>query len=403
MGWSPRYFVRDLDLINQITIKDFDCFPDHTPYVTDDVHELLSKSLVNLTGQKWRDMRATLSPAFTGSKMRHMFELVAECAEDIAEYFKKQVKPEAPIDCDVKDAFVRCTVNIIASCAFGIRIDCLEDPNNEFYLASQQLGFTSGMSLIKYLFVAALPKFSKWMGIDLFDKRACDFFCSIVKENMEARQRNNIERPDLIHLLMQVRSGRNIEQSSDEENDAFAAVEESDIGKSAVKRRWTDREIMAQCFLFFMAGSDSSANLMTFISYELALNPDVQEKLLEEVRGTHETLNGKRIDYDTLQGMKYMDQVVSETLRLWPQGVLLDRICVRDYDVPGSEGRLQIKQGQTINLSPYLLHTDPKSFADPDKFDPERFSEENRAAIKPGTYIPFGAGPRNCIGNLVNS
>lgn len=103
-----------------------------------------------------------------------------------------------------------------------------------------------------------------------------------------------------------------------------------------------------------MAGSDSSANLMTFIGYELSKHPDIQQILFNEVNKIDESLNGKTIDYDTLQKKKYMDQVVCETLRLWPQGSLLDRLCVKDYRYrlsPVNNDSLEIKKGQTVNFT----------------------------------------------------
>lgn len=72
----------------------------------------------------------------------------------------------------------------------------------------------------------------------------------------------------------------------------------------------------SQCFLFFFAGFDTTSNMLTFLTYELCVNPDIQQKLYEEIIDTNENLDGKRIDYDTLQKMKYMDQVVSEGLRM---------------------------------------------------------------------------------------
>lgn len=92
--------------------------------------------------------------------------------------------------------------------------------------------------------------------------------------------------------------------------------------------------------------------------------------------------------------------VVSETLRLWPPAAQIDRSCTKDYDVDLDNGkRITIKKGQIIFLPIYHIHRDARFFADPENFDPQRFSDDNKDSIAPGSYIPFGMGPRICIGS----
>lgn len=113
-------------------------------------------------------------------------------------------------------------------------------------------------------------------------------------------------------------------------------------------------------------------------------------------------LGGKRIKYDDLQTMKYLDQVISEVLRKWPTGILLDRICTKDCTIDIGDGKqIKIDKGSYMKVPAVGIHRDPKYYPDPEKFDPERFSDENRDRLIPGTYIPFGLGPRNCIGKLI--
>lgn len=129
------------------------------------------------------------------------------------------------------------------------------------------------------------------------------------------------------------------------------------------------------------------------------VNPDIQQKLYEEIVKTREQLGGKRVSYDVLQKMKYMDQVICETLRKWPPAIQLGRLCVRDYLYDdGNKLKFLFEKGREFSISIYGIQHDPKYFPDPEKFDPERFSDENKNNIVPGTYIPFGIGPRNCIG-----
>lgn len=216
---------------------------------------------------------------------------------------------------------------------------------------------------------------------------------------MAMRQNNNIHRPDMINLLMQAREGNlqyQAEEKSKDTPEGFATVDESEVGKISVTRKWSDNELIAQCFLFFAAGLDTSSSALTFAAYELVANPDVQQKLYEEIAEVQ--LGGKRITYDVIQKMKYLDQVVSETLRKWPGAVQTDRLCTKDYIYDDGKLKFKIEKGSSIIFPVYGVHHDPKYYPNPDKFDPERFSDENKHKILPSAYAPFGVGPRNCIG-----
>lgn len=139
--------------------------------------------------------------------------------------------------------------------------------------------------------------------------------------------------------------------------------------------------------------------MLTFAAYELAVNTDIQTRLFEEVRATSESIADKRLNYDALQKMKYMDQVVTEMLRKWPPALLTDRLCNRDYIFDdGTDTKFLIEKGRTVWVPISAIHRDPNYWPEPDKFDPERFNDENKKYIVPGTFLPFGSGPRNCLG-----
>lgn len=135
---------------------------------------------------------------------------------------------------------------------------------------------------------------------------------------------------------------------------------------------------------------------MSFALYELALNPDIQDKLAEEIRDSISEHDDK-ITYDSLQEMKYLDKVVSETLRKYPPTGNLFRQCTKQYKIPGTNVVLD-KQSRVF-ISVHAIHRDPKYYPNPDKFDPERFTPEEKAKRHPMTYMPFGEGPRMCIGS----
>lgn len=94
----------------------------------------------------------------------------------------------------------------------------------------------------------------------------------------------------------------------------------------------------------------------------------------------------------------------SESLRMWTPAILTDRKAVRPYTIPArepGEKDLHLEQGTICSVPIYNIHRDERYYPNPNKFDPERFNDENKNKILPGTYLPFGIGPRNCIGNIV--
>lgn len=94
--------------------------------------------------------------------------------------------------------------------------------------------------------------------------------------------------------------------------------------------------------------------------------------------------------------IKELAPIITETLRKYPNTGFLKRICTKAYEIPNSS--LLIKEGTNVLIPTYSLHHDPQYFPEPEKFDPDRFNEENRSNIVQGAYIPFGDGPRKCIG-----
>lgn len=401
---KPLFVVRDPELLKHLTVKHFDHFPDHKSFVDEKVDVLFGNNLFMLTGDKWRDMRTTLSPAFTGRKMRQMFELVTECAEGMAGYFIEQSSHGRRVSRELKDVFSRYSNDVIASCAFGIKIDSLKNETNEFFVAGQRVReFAGPLAALKMVLLKIVPFFTRALDITLLDRKVTSFFRSMIIDTMAVRKENGIFRPDMINILMQVRQGDLSESREDAQNDGINSNIELEANKLSVKRTWSDDEIAAQAFLFFVAGFETTSTMLTFAAYELALNPQIQNKLYEEIADTNEMLDDQRIDYDRLHKMKYLDQVVNESLRKWPPVVVTDRVCMQHFDYTDeNQLRFRIEKNMSVWLPIYGIQHDPNYFAKPEIFDPERFNDENKKNILPGTYLPFGYGPRNCIGECTN-
>jgi cytochrome P450 family 6 len=136
------------------------------------------------------------------------------------------------------------------------------------------------------------------------------------------------------------------------------------------------------------------ANNPTFFLYELAINEEIQDKARDEVFKTLAKHGGK-LSYEAVSEIKYLDQCLNETLRKYPPSNL-SRETAKDYQIPNT--KLYIPKGTTVNIPVYAIHYDENNYPEPEKFDPDRFTQDEINKRHPTSYLPFGEGPRFCIG-----
>lgn len=370
----PIYVLRDPEIYKEIAVKNFDSFVDHRFIIEPQMDSLMGNTLFLMRGDKWRKMRCTLTPAFTGSRMRHMFELVRECAVEaknhLIEMRFNSIGSEMSIE--ITDFYSRVTNDTIASCAFGLKINSLVDRHNEFFETGCKLQHLNSLKyFIKIWCLRAFPWIFEKLHIEFVDSSIRKVFSNLVLENIESRRINKINRPDLIDLLVNAKRGS----------------------------AWSDDEIISQAFVFFLAGFDTTMWVLTAVTYELALNPGIQERLINDIEAVEKKLGNEKIDYDELNKIKYLDMVVKEVLRIHSPAVLIDRLCSKKFHLTDDDKvNVHIEEGDHVWIPIYCFHHNPKYWKNPEKFDPERFSDENRKNIEQGHYVPFGMGPRACIG-----
>lgn len=148
---KPLLIIRDPEVIKRIVLKDFDHFINHRQTFGElDENSLFSHSMFLMKDAKWKDMRSTLSPFFTGSKMRLMFHLILEVTQKSSDYLKQKVNNQGQ-EVDIKDFFTRYTNDIIASTAFGLQVNSFENEKNEFYLMGKRVTNFSFVFIMKFL------------------------------------------------------------------------------------------------------------------------------------------------------------------------------------------------------------------------------------------------------------
>ncbi|WP_280770711.1 cytochrome P450 [Salipaludibacillus daqingensis] len=153
----------------------------------------------------------------------------------------------------------------------------------------------------------------------------------------------------------------------------------------------SDKELRDQMMTMLLAGHETSANLLTWIFYALSKNPEAEAKFHEEIDQLDSLTE---TPFETYRKLTYTNQIIKETLRLYPPAWLIYREADEDVELLGET----YKAGSTFMIAPYSIHRNADIFPDPEQFKPERFSEENQESIPTFAYFPFGAGSRSCIG-----
>lgn len=193
-------------------------------------------------------------------------------------------------------------------------MNSLKDRENQFYRMGSKSVHFGVIALFRGMFINKFPKIANFLSIKFFDADQAEFYRSLVLDTMKQRTVHGIVRPDMIQLLMEAKRGSlKIDESDAQASDGFAAVNESKENSSLgnAKQVWSDEEYTAQCFLFFLAGYETSSNLMCVAIHELAENQEVQVKLLDEIDEVRKRLDGQPLTYEILQSMQYLDMVVS--------------------------------------------------------------------------------------------
>ncbi|XP_071648655.1 probable cytochrome P450 6a23 isoform X2 [Temnothorax longispinosus] len=375
MFLKPFLVIADPDLIRTVLTKDFESFQDRGLHFNEKLNPLYD-NLFFMNGNRWNNMRKKMTPIFTPKKINQMFAIVKECGEELTKFLETKAKMKESVE--MKDMFARYTIDVIMSTAFGIQSDCIKEPNNEYQIQGKNI---LRIKIIRFILSISIPKIMDFFSIPLTDRSITSFYTNIFRKTVEYRQAHKVIKEDFMDLLIQLMEKGHVDD--DKKTDATI-------------NKLTMEEAIAQSVLFFVAGFETSAATATFALYELAHNEDIQSKVhkeIDEVLAKHKDgLTSK-----TIKEMEYVEKVIDETLRKYPPLPMLNRICTKDITL-SSTTDIHLPKGTSILIPILGLHRDPSIYPDPDKFDPDRFNPGEKAKRHHYSYLPFGYGPRICIG-----
>ncbi|XP_046383450.1 cytochrome P450 6k1-like [Ischnura elegans] len=392
MALQPSILIIDPKLIKDIMIRNaLTNFQHHIGNPHPEKDPYVAKNIFMARGSRWKTLRAGFSPAFSSGKLKVMYPLVVDKAKKLASVIEKIANGTDP-KVDARFHAARYTTDVIASCAFGIETNSLEDPGNKFFNMGLKLFDRNFRHALDTMIVFQFSSLVKFTGSVFVKKDVADFFHHLVWGVVKEREEKNIQRGDYMDMLIQLKNNGKVYDIGEDKKQVKA---DTDGDKAKIAEHYGGESFVAHALSFYIAGFETSSTALNWALLELARNLDCQEKLINEIDETRKKHNGE-IDYDTLRSMPYLDMVVNETLRKYPTLSALDRCCTEEYRNP--EYNLVIPKGMHVLVPVLGIHYDPKYYKDPYKFDPERFSGDSKDDRPSCTYMPFGEGPRLCIG-----
>ncbi|KAH8277680.1 hypothetical protein KR018_003469, partial [Drosophila ironensis] len=381
MAYKPALVIRDLELIKAVMIKKFQYFNNRV-LQTDPHHDALGyNNLFFVRSPDWKDLRNKISPAFTTGKIKQMYPLMVKVRkETILDLESSAERNGSGSVVKIKDLCGRFTTDLIATIAFGVEAHALDNAKSEFYYHNRAIFAPTLRRMIDFAIVFMLPALVSVARVKLFSKETTKFMRSSVNYVLADRERTGLKRNDLVDILLTLKR-------------------EAAAGPEDHKARDIDY-LVAQAAIFQTAGYETSASTMTLTLYELARNVELQERLRQEI--TEFFGDDDHISYERIQEMPYLSKVVNETLRLYPIVGYAERQCSQPAQgekfTLAPHHSMELPHGMSVYVSTLALHRDPEYWPDPDKYDPERFDPANRKHLNMDAYMPFGVGPRNCIG-----
>ena len=329
----------------------------HKSPLYDKLRVLLGNGLLTSEDEFWLRQRRIAQPAFHRQRIAALASVMAEAARNAAAEWQTIASDGRPVD--VAEEMMRLTRTVVLRALLGADLGPFAAKVDHAWTLINQhigesfwsLGFTDRLPT---------PKYRRFQAARAVLQGAVDHVIS-------QRRRNPSDSADLLSMLLAARD--------DETGEAM-----------------TDEQLRVEVMTFLLAGQETTSLALTWAWYLLSQHADAQRRLEEEI---DVVLNGRPPEYADLVNLPYTRMVIDETMRLYPPAWGFSREALADDELGG----FHLPRGWLVFVIPYVLHRLPAFWQDPEAFDPDRFLPERSSDRPKFVYLPFGAGPRQCIGN----
>lgn len=280
--FRPACLLTDVDLIKAVLISDFHKFSERGLFYNEK-DDPLTAHLFALDGEKWKNLRTKMSSTFSVGSIRNMYPTVLEVADQLTKVLNEQLRHHAQFTAvlEITELCARYTTDVIGNCAFGLECNSLKNPDAEFRRYGKRILTEHRHNDIIEALIMSFPKIARRLRMRTIHDDIHQYFMRVVRETVELRERENIKRNDFMNLLLELKHN----------------------GELSVA------EMAAQTFAFFLAGFETSSATIAYALYELALNPQMQERLQQEITEVLERHN-KEFTYEAIKEMEYLEMVI---------------------------------------------------------------------------------------------
>ena len=316
------------------------------------VTAIFGNGLLTSEGEFWLKQRRLSAPAFHPDRIAAYGDVMTAYADRQAERWRDGETREIHTD------MMRVTMEIVSKTLFDMDVEKdVDEIGRSFDLVIREIAkrFRRPVKIADWIPLPGNRRYRR--GVALLDR--------LVSRVLAERRARPGDRGDLLSMLLAARD---------------------DDG-----RPMSDTQLRDELITLFLAGHETTAIALSWTLFLLATNPEAEERLCREI---DEVLGGRLPTAADLPRLRYADAVLKESLRLYPPAYVIGRESLRECVVGGYD----VPPRTTIYFSPWVLHRDPRHFADPESFRPERWLDGGMAALPKYVYIPFGGGPRVCIG-----
>ncbi|MFC6823797.1 cytochrome P450 [Halopelagius fulvigenes] len=349
LPWMEFCTVLHPELIERVLMVDYERYAKWG--LEDFGGEFAPEGLLLTDGEQWRRQRTTIQNAFTVERIQSYGDTMAQGATEMINGW------DDGEEIALNQAFSKLTLDVLTRSLFDLQLSEGSDIVTEFAETLNDRGSIDGISTFLPMWVPT-PKNRKY-------KRVLSEFRSFVDGLIDERRGRADEYDDLLSLLL---------------------AAEDDDGNTM-----SETEIRDQMVTFLFAGHETTSLALTYTFLELAKEPSVRERLDTE----HDSvLGGGAPGLGDLNNLSYTEQVIQESLRLYPPAFIMFRKVTEDTELGG----YRIPKGTRLTLPQFYIHTDERWYDAPERFDPSRWTEEFEDSLPDYAYFPFGGGPRHCIG-----
>ncbi len=344
------YFLNRPEYIEDVLVTNFRKFKKGRGLESNRL--LFGNGLLTSEGEFWRPQRHLCQPAFHRDRIVSYAQVMVDYTERMLGTWRDGETRDAHKD------MMRVTLEIVAKVLFGAEVSGqVEEVGGALEEILRQN--TRGRMLFPTLMRLPTPG-------NLRYRRAVRRLERIIYAIIRQRRSESADHGDLLSMLLQAR----------DENGS----------------RMTDGQLRDEGVTLILAGHETTALLLSWTWYLLSQHPEVEERLVAELR---QALAGRSPAVADLPRLPYTEKVIKETLRLYPPAYAMARIALEDYSIAG----YRVPAGSSVVFSQWVMHRDARYFASPESFRPERWTGEFEKSLPKFAYFPFGGGPRLCIGS----